>query len=140
MSIIAFKTTSKAKLARYILSEIATHMQGTVLQQITENEKVCTLEHIMPKSRTADWVKAAKDEAEYYAYVNRLGNLTLIERAVNMVSGSSKFPKKVSEAYAKSELKMNTELAEYSRWTTAEIQNRQAKLANHAVTVWRLPY
>ena len=134
------RAIGKAKLARYILGEIATSKQGTTMQVVTDDEKKSTLEHIMPKTRSQDWLKAAKDEDEYLEYVNRLGNLTLIEREKNKTAANVSFAKKKLEAFSKSELLITKELCGYSDWTISEIQTRQAHLAKSAIEIWSLPY
>lgn len=134
------RAIGKAKLARYILGEIATHRQGTTMQVVTDDEKKSTLEHIMPKTRSQEWLKAAKDEDEYLEYVNRLGNLTLIEREKNKTAANVSFAKKKAEAFSKSELLLTKELCNYNDWTISEIQTRQAHLAKSAIKIWSLPY
>ena len=134
------RAIGKAKLARYILGEIATAKQGSTIQDVTEDEKRSTLEHIMPKTRSQDWLKAAKDEEQYLEYVNRLGNLTLIEREKNKTAANASFSKKKAEAYSKSDLLLTNDLCSYSDWTVSEIQVRQADLAKAAIKIWALPY
>lgn len=134
------RAIGKAKLARYILGELAASKQGSTIQVVTEDEKKSTLEHIMPKTRSQDWLKAAKDEAEYLEYVDRLGNLTLIEREKNKAAANASFARKKAEAYSQSELLLTQELCEYPDWTISDIQKRQAHLAKAAVQIWALPY
>ncbi len=134
------KAIGKPKLARYMLGEIATKLQGTAIQVVTEDEKKSTLEHIMPKTRSGEWSKAASSEEEYLEYVNRLGNLTLIEREQNKAAANAPFPKKKTDAYSKSELQITKELSQYDTWTVDIIATRQARLAKEAVKIWSLPY
>jgi len=134
------KAIGKPKLARYILGEIATLKQGNSIQVVTEDEKKSTLEHIMPKTRSGEWSKAATDEDEYLEYVNRLGNLTLIEREMNKAAANAPFQKKKSDAYSHSELEITRELCRYDRWTVDQILTRQAGLAKSAAQIWSLPY
>jgi len=134
------KAIGKPKLARYILGEIATLKQGNSIQVVTEDEKKSTLEHIMPKTRSGEWSKAATDEEEYLEYVNRLGNLTLIEREMNKAAANAPFQKKKSDAYSHSELEITKELCRYDRWTVDQILTRQAGLAKSAAQIWSLPY
>jgi uncharacterized protein with ParB-like and HNH nuclease domain len=140
ISDFAEKEISKSKIARYILSEIAQKKQGSKILRVTEDEKISTLEHIMPKSRVNSWTQAAKDNSEYIAYIHRLGNLTLLEREYNKVASTDPFKKKVEGAYKKSTLQITTELANYETWTIKEISERQAELARIAANIWRLPY
>ncbi|MEN6536538.1 MAG: DUF262 domain-containing protein [Bryobacteraceae bacterium] len=131
---------SKPKLARYILACIGNHVQGNKAVAILDDEKQVNLEHVMPKTRTSDWVKAAVDEDEYLDYVNRLGNLTLIEYDKNKVASSASFEKKKDQAYKCSGIKMTADLRQFNQWTVAEIEKRQQELAKIALKVWNLPY
>jgi hypothetical protein len=131
---------SKPKLARYILASIGNHVQGNKAVAILDDEKQVNLEHIMPKTRTGDWVKAAEDEDEYLDYVNRLGNLTLIEYDKNKVASSASFEKKKDLAYKCSGIKMTADLCQFNQWTVAEVEKRQQELAKIALKVWNLPY
>jgi len=90
----AEKDITKAKIARYTLSAIADKMEGHKTKITTDDERIVTLEHIMPKTKSSEWNKAAKDEDKYLNYVNRIGNLTLIERDKNKVAGSASFDRK----------------------------------------------
>ena len=90
----AEKDITKAKIARYTLSAIADKMEGHKTMITTDDERIVTLEHIMPKTKSSEWNKAAKDEDKYLNYVNRIGNLTLIERDKNKVAGSASFDRK----------------------------------------------
>ena len=135
----AHKSVTKAKLARYILRAIADQMDGKAILTAIEDEKITTLEHVMPQTRTRDWIKAAVSEDQYREYVNRLGNLTLMERTENRAEGSAPFAKK-KIAYKNSELSLTRDLENYPDWTVREIEERQKKLAEFAVKVWSLPY
>ena len=51
----ASKSVPKSDLARYILSEIENHVRGESMLAVNEDEKVTTIEHIMPKGRSGAW-------------------------------------------------------------------------------------
>ena len=80
----------------------------------------------MPKTRSQDWLKSALDEAEYLDYVNRLGNLTLIERERNKAAANASFDRKKTEAFSQSDLLLTKNICRYRDWTVGEIQTRQA--------------
>jgi hypothetical protein len=136
----AEKEMTKAKIARYILSAIADKMEGSKTKVTIDDEQIVTLEHIMPKTISSEWNKAAKDEDEYMNYINRLGNLTLIEREKNRLAGSVSFDRKKKEAFSKSDILLTRQLTDYDQWTVVEIQERQQLLANHAVDLWKILY
>jgi uncharacterized protein with ParB-like and HNH nuclease domain len=131
---------TKPKIARYVLREVANKRQGSKELKVFEDERVVTLEHIMPKTRTKEWVKAAKDEEAYLAHVHRIGNLALIEREKNRATSTASFAKKKEDAFSQSGILLTRDLCKYSEWTVAEIVTRQAELAKLAARAWRLPY
>ena len=136
----AQKEISKAKLARYILAAVANRVQGSKELTILEDEKVVTLEHIMPKTRSQEWLQTASDEEQYLSYVNRLGNLSLIEREKNRAANASSFQEKKKVAFSRSDILITKNLANYGNWTVTEIDERQSELAKTAVKMWSLPY
>jgi hypothetical protein len=134
------KEITKPKLARYILSEITNNLADGEIFEITEDERKSTLEHIMPKSKTQHWVTAARDDDAYREYVNRIGNLTLLERAHNKAAANSAFTEKKKKAFSKSRVPLTSDLCKFAQWTTTEIEQRQRELATAALKVWSLPY
>jgi len=94
----------------------------------------------MPKTRNQNWLDAATNEEEYNEHVNRIGNLTLIEKSINRAAGSVSFLEKKEQAYSLSEINLSKELCNYSVWTVSEIESRQKDLADIALKVWSLPY
>jgi hypothetical protein len=132
------KTVSKAKLARYLLAHLADKMQPTKSLEVIQDEQRVTLEHIMPKSPSGHWTRAAPSEKEYLAFVDRIGNLTLLERKVNGAAGNAPFSEKVTKAFAKSDLVLTQEICKYSSWTTSQIADRQRRLAETAAEVWSI--
>jgi hypothetical protein len=136
----ASKVIGKARLARHILAAVANAQQPETELEVVEDESKVTLEHVMPKTRSSGWRDAASDESEYLAYVDRLGNLTLIERDANRGAGNAPFVKKKKDAFSKSDIAITQDLCTYAKWTVAEIVERQLKLADLAVKAWSLPY
>lgn len=134
------KSITKAKLARYILAAVANEIQGSKELGVLEDEKLVNLEHIMPKTRSNDWMKAAADLEEYNENVNRLGNMTLIERDKNHAIDNASFSKKKNDAFCSSDIKITKDLCSRKDWTIADINKRQAAFAKSAVTIWNLPY
>lgn len=136
----ASKTISKAKLARYLLTGIANECQPQQDLGVIQDERTNTLEHIMPRTPSAYWLHAAgDDEASYVSYVDRLGNLTLIENSANRAAGNASFEIKKREAFGSSNIVITKELCGYDTWTAEQIEERQRRLARAAVTVWTFP-
>lgn len=132
----ATKSVTKPKLARYILAALANELQPGKELEVVQDEKKVNLEHVMPKSPTEEWNSAAADEAEYLANVDRLGNMTLIEREVNRAAGNASFDKKKAEAFSGSDLTLTKQLLDYRAWGVAEITRRQKAMAKLAKKVW----
>lgn len=129
---------SKAVLARYYLRTLELVASGT-----TQFEKIpspdpneLTLEHVLPERPAANvWTQLSDDERK--AYTKRLGNLILLTQKMNSKLRSSSFDVK-REIYAKSELTLTRQAADYSQWGTQAINGRQQYLAELAVKAWRL--
>ncbi|MCP5528710.1 MAG: HNH endonuclease, partial [Verrucomicrobiales bacterium] len=71
-------------------------------------------------------------------YVYRLGNLTLLTAKVNRDAADGSFMEKRRQALDKSALAINTNISRHSRWTDAEIHERQRDMAKLALEVWAL--
>ena len=145
---------------KYILAKLAQHVD----QQAWGNPAHASLdryletsvhvEHILPQKPKPD-VRAAFDiPSEYDAHVERLGNLTLLEKTINTSIGNDAFDVK-AKGYAESEMLLtkslvrkpevgnNTalnravkELRQYSKWDSHAIADRQEMLKRLAWQVW----
>jgi hypothetical protein len=123
------------------------------------------VEHILPRklnkslARIGEWASwrqknAAEKPIKAHAdYVNRIGNLVILEGEINRHVSNYDFPAKQMGAYPgktskrkcykDSGLKLAKELCdqtEYPKWSRAEIEKRQAILTKEAVKVWPLRY
>ena len=104
------------------------------------NNKV-TIEHIMPKKLTK-WLKyickTHDDCSEEYAkqihqtYVERLGNLALLNKIPNSSLGDKSFSDK-KKVYANSNHTLTKRLARLDKWNRAQIESRQQTLAKTIV-------
>jgi hypothetical protein len=117
------------------------------------------IEHILPNNPTpelhATWL-AANPSASYDDYKNRLGNLTLLEKPINIVAGNDFYTAK-QEEYRKSgnyltrslvELtkvgqntsisRINERLEAFPAWEAASIEQRHGMLIALAQDVWRV--
>ncbi|MBC6498033.1 MAG: DUF262 domain-containing protein [Alphaproteobacteria bacterium GM7ARS4] len=116
------------------------------------------IEHILPKNPENDlrsaWQKKHPD-LDYDEYTNRLGNLTLLEKPLNIVAGNHPYERKVSE-YAKSAhyltgslsglkdagnntsiSRINEKLSAFTKWDAEDIEKRQELLIALALDIWK---
>jgi uncharacterized protein with ParB-like and HNH nuclease domain len=130
---------NSSKLARYILSEINNYYTKNNETIINPNTMDMNLEHILPKNPNDEWSsKFSKTDPNLYTY--RLGNLTLIDSAVNRKLGNKDFNDKCSKAFSKSSIELNKEILTYKIWGPKQIEERQAKMSAAAIQIWRLSY
>lgn len=116
------------------------------------------IEHILPDTPTADlremWVKE-NPKADYDDYKNRLGNLTLLEKPINIVAGNDYYTSKQVE-YGKSSnyltrslaqltnvgkntsiSRINEKLEAFPAWDAASIDRRHELLMKLVLDVWK---
>lgn len=89
----------------------------------------------MPKKiRLADdW---GADTEQHELYVNRFGNLTLLGQEYNRSAVNKDFESK-KKIYRQSEIPLTQDLITYDSWGIRVIEERQKRLADVAVEIWR---
>lgn len=131
--------------AKYALSEIHYHMHGgrdTTLR-VPINAQV---EHIMPQTiRKTKWETEIKEkhgftndtEMDDYkkAHLNKLGNLTLLNKTKNQKNSNKPFSEK-KEIYRNDDMKMTKDLAERDVWDDDAISLRQDNMVPLALKIW----
>ncbi len=148
---------------RYFLAKIAQQMdmayQGTKETTYLTDLMKLEIEHILPNNPEADLLESFEAEnpaTSYESLKNRLGNLTLLEKPINIVLGNEFFERK-KEEYPKSATyltrsisqlaevgmntsisRINTRLKAFDSWGAGQIEERQAVLASFAEDVWRI--
>ena len=131
---------SKAGLARYILAEINnSYTEGEGLVTNT-NPQQLNLEHIFPQRLQDINNYPAFKSIEFKDYIDRIGNLTLLETKPNKEKGNLPFQEKRDSAYSKSSVSITKKLIEYDVWEPDAIAKRQRELAKAAAHIWRLSY
>lgn len=96
-----------------------------------------TIEHVLPENPSAEWAEQfTSDDQERFA--QRLGNLTLLEPALNRQVGNGAFAAK-RKAYATSRYAMTRSIQD-QEWNPATIRARQLELAKRAVRCFRLDF
>ena len=129
-SFIEWKSNNK-ELIRYILRKIHLYLDPAN-QEININNNEVHIEHIMPKDNS-QW---NMDDDIHQEYLWRLGNLALLSQKLNAKIKAKPFADK-KEEYKKSIIKPNDELLSISVWDENEIVNRQKRLAECAIEIWK---
>lgn len=124
----------RKKLVRYILSELEA-AQGGVREDFESSNS--TVEHILPQNPGADWSQAFGSLRD--TYINRLANLTLLEKDLNDKARGLSFPQKLP-AYQSSKYRISNSLAAFEHWTPAAIHSRQEAWAREATRIWKVNF
>lgn len=144
-----------AKLTQYIEEQAWGNPAHTQLDLFfTGNVEV---EHILPKNPTAEVRSAFDKPEEYDKYVDRLGNLTLLEKTINSSVSNGSFVHKMpgykeskflltKSIVEKPQVGIDTQLnravadlIQFSEWNSKAIEKRQEMLAMLARKVWDMP-
>ncbi|WP_017462292.1 DUF262 domain-containing protein [Dyella ginsengisoli] len=147
---------------RYLLARLTQHVEmafsGLKTPGSLEPFTKLEIEHILPDNPKAElrarWA-AENPNAAYDDYKNRLGNLTLLEKPINIVAGNDFYAAKQVE-YGKSGnyltrsllaltdvgqntsiSRINTKLAAFPTWNAASIEKRHAMLIALSQEVWK---
>ena len=133
----AVARSSAQYLARFYLRVLERQDSNTAGQELIVNPNfdAVNLEHIMPLAREPHWTAISAETHE--AYVNRLGNLGLLDRTLNDKSGNLPFVDK-AKTLANSRISMTRELATLATWDIETIERRQKHMAKLAVKAWPL--
>ena len=89
-----------------------------------------TLEHIYPRN-----VKAKDRDADLEPVKHEIGNLTLLGPGENNAVANKKFAEK-REAFGKSNLRLNREIAKNDNWKNSNVEARTALLARMAEKIF----
>lgn len=123
-----------SKLVRYVLTRLESDAAGRDCNPDTDSG---TVEHVLPMNPSAIWEDSFPRE-HWERYIDRIGNLTLLEPALNRKIGNLDFLAK-RDAYGRSAYRLSLDLANSAgdEWTPEKLQARQQQLARRAVHLWR---
>jgi Protein of unknown function DUF262/Protein of unknown function (DUF1524) len=126
-----------SKLVRYVLARLEEDASGRPCDPDTDPG---TVEHILPINPTTAW-EASLPRENWERYIDRVGNLTWLEPALNRTVGNAELSAK-SEAYRKSRYALSNTLPDQigDEWTPERLDARQERLARRAVHVWRADF
>lgn len=144
-----------AKITQYVDMAFKGVRQPGNLGEYMELE----IEHILPDTPEKDLLKSFHEQnpgKDYQEYKNRLGNLTLLEKPINIVASNSFFADKKKE-YKKSknyltssiaELtvvgkdtsinRLNKKLQSFEQWDASSIDRRQSMLQDLVTEIWTI--
>ena len=133
-AVYSINPRGRKKLLKYILCRLEEDAGGIARDPEAEPASV---EHILPQNPAGDWTEGFSP-LEQEAAVNRIGNATLLESAVNRAIGSASYADK-RPAYERSAYALTRQVSEIApeEWTFAFMEKRQQHMAQRAVRVWR---
>lgn len=100
-----------------------------------ENVDQVNLEHVLPRNaEPSEWAAFDADELQNMKLM--MGNQALLRKGHNTLIGNEPFEVK-KPILAASTLRLTKEVGEEADWTPATIQDRQNRMAAHAVRVWK---
>jgi uncharacterized protein with ParB-like and HNH nuclease domain len=126
---------ANARLSRYLLRslELAASNEGEPYFIPNDDGEVINLEHVLPKRPDGNWADWSDDDRR--KYVSRLGNQALMRASDNSHIKSSDFSEK-RPSLAQSPYSLTSQIAGEEDWLPAQIEARQARLADLAPKAW----
>jgi uncharacterized protein DUF262/uncharacterized protein DUF1524 len=123
---------SRIATARYLLVEIEYAKRRTQEVAIEGTDRV-HVEHIYPQTPSGPrW-------PNHPQVINRLGNLTLLGKRINISIQNADFPTKKKDGYADSDVLITKELLALDTWDTSAIDERQRELSKWVFDIWKFP-
>lgn len=136
-SLIVETTGQGRRLARYILCRLEEDASGIPRDFDSDPGSI---EHILPENPLDAW-EADYPRAQWESDVYRIGNLLLLEPAINREVGNRLFPEK-RVAYPASAYQLPKDVVQRTAeiWNPATLVDRQRHLASRAGHLWRIDF
>jgi uncharacterized protein with ParB-like and HNH nuclease domain len=131
-SIAIPSVSRRKKLVRYILFQLEADASEQEARDFEDDP--ATVEHILPENPGAIWSDAFPPDVQE-AYIDRLGNYTLLEAGKNRDLKGSDFAAKRS-IFATSQYALTRALLQQC-WNPDALSRRQEHLAKRAAHIWR---
>lgn len=126
-------TGQSRRLAKYVLARLEHDASGRPVDPETDT---ASIEHVLPQNPSDAWGEDFPRQ-KWDAYIHRVGNLTLLEPALNKAGGSKGFEEKTA-IYQRSRYALTERIPnEASEWTPDHVDSRGAQLAARAAEIWR---
>ena len=133
----------RGKYKAYLFERLENHGTVETRDVYTHlDNKVYTIEHIMPQHLTPAWTRAlGPNSAEIHStWLHRLANLTLTGYNPNLSNKTFAEKRDAAEGgYKASGLKMNQKIARKETWGLAELEERNHELVALALKIWPFP-
>lgn len=129
----SFYSRFRGRLAKYTLLRVEYHNH---IRDILDNVENITIEHIFPQKPDEGWINHFGNDWE--KYVNKLGNLTLVEGSLNSRMKNKPFEekKKSMEEKGREFHFLNRELQNYTEWTVEKLEERHRKLKEKILEIY----
>jgi len=130
---------------KYMLERLEDYHADFSKEKTIADRSLVHIEHIMPKTiksksskkEFGDWEEYLGVEiAQHGAFVNKLGNLTLLGSSLNISASNNPFEEK-KKNYEKSVILMTKQLTNMEKWDLAAIQTRTETLVTIAAGIWK---
>ena len=133
----------RGKYKAYLFERLENHGTIETKDVYTHlDNKVYTIEHIMPQHLTPAWTRAlGPNSAEIHStWLHRLANLTLTGYNPNLSNKTFAEKRDAAEGgYKASGLKMNQRIAQKETWGLTELEERNHELVVLALKIWPFP-
>ena len=131
--------------AKYVLRKIIVHLDPSY-DDVRPRANL-TLEHVLPKKSKPEYWHPEDFNGDTSYYYKRLGNMTLLTKAINSKIRELPFLLKRDhkdkdgnyDGYKSSPLKINTDtVVNYDSWTASVIEERERTFAEYADEIWKI--
>jgi uncharacterized protein with ParB-like and HNH nuclease domain len=105
------------------------------------NYNVTTIEHVLPQTPSGEWLKWWPEEKVREEWINRIGNLVLLNRRQNSSAQNYDFSIKKERYFVKSGVSpyaITSQVLNEKKWTPEVVEKRQKQLIDKFIEVWNL--
>lgn len=135
-----YNKTAKNRI--YILSQLENYenKERVDLDKLLE-EKVVSIEHIMPQTLSDPWKEELGQdwEAVHSKYLNTIGNISLTGYNSKLSNAVFSEKKNMKGGYENSRFFLNKTIVEHEKWTKEAIEDRATRLQVIAKEIWAFP-
>lgn len=131
-----FYSLKGGKMARYVLLRLDMEMQEENFPGYA-NIGTITVEHILPRSPQREWLSIFSKE-DVDKIVNKLGNLTLLNKRRNSRASNYDFKRKKERYFdvKRNPFAITAMLREYDKWDKVSFEKRHRELLNLAFKIY----